>query len=230
MRVALAGNPNCGKTTVFNAITGARQHVGNYPGVTVDRKEGSAKTSRGTDILLVDLPGAYSLTAYTQEEIVVRDVLAPSDKSQRPCAVIDVTEAGALERHLYLTVQMLELGLPVVLLCNMADEARKAGMRIDYRLLSERLGLPVVEAVARTGEGLSTTLDKAEELAKRYGLDGIEPLKISYGQDLEPILKEMTDFITARSLLSRYPARWVALKLLERDERIVEDLKEASPS
>ncbi len=126
IRIALAGNPNCGKTTVFNRYTGARQHVGNYPGVTVDRKEGHAEFD-GKNITIVDLPGTYSLTAYSQEELVARRELALS----RVGAVIDIVDASAMERNLLLTVQMLEMGMPVVLACNMMDEAREAGIEIN---------------------------------------------------------------------------------------------------
>ncbi len=149
LRIALAGNPNCGKTTVFNAYTGARQHVGNYPGVTVDRKEGHVRHGNA-DITLVDLPGTYSLTAYSMEELVARAELGSGDVQ----AVINVVDASALERNLLLTVQMMEMGLPVVLVCNMMDEARKAGVHIDMDRLSRMMGIPVVSAVARTGEGL----------------------------------------------------------------------------
>ena len=153
LRIALAGNPNCGKTTVFNAYTGARQHVGNYPGVTVDRKEGHVRHGNA-DITLVDLPGTYSLTAYSMEELVARAELGSGDVQ----AVINVVDASALERNLLLTVQMMEMGLPVVLVCNMMDEARKAGVHIDMERLSAMMGIPVVSAVARTGEGLQQLL------------------------------------------------------------------------
>ena len=139
LRIALAGNPNCGKTTVFNAYTGARQHVGNYPGVTVDRKEGHVRHGNA-DITLVDLPGTYSLTAYSMEELVARAELGSGDVQ----AVINVVDASALERNLLLTVQMMEMGLPVVLVCNMMDEARKAGVHIDMDRLSRMMGIPVV--------------------------------------------------------------------------------------
>ena len=123
IRIALAGNPNCGKTTAFNFYTGSRQHVGNYPGVTVEKKEGWAQ-SGDSKVLMVDLPGTYSLTAYSMEEIVTREVLAPADEAARPRAVIDIIDSATLERSLLLAVQIRELGLPVVLACNMMDEAR----------------------------------------------------------------------------------------------------------
>ena len=136
-RIALAGNPNCGKTTAFNRYTGAHQHVGNYPGVTVDRKEGLL-TVDGHKVLLVDLPGTYSLTAYSPEELVAREVLAPEDPKERIMATIDIVEAGALERSMLLAVQIREMGMPLVLACNMMDEARKGGITIDMKKLSEK--------------------------------------------------------------------------------------------
>ncbi|WP_294446999.1 ferrous iron transport protein B [uncultured Mailhella sp.] len=214
VRIALAGNPNCGKTTAFNAWTGAHQHVGNYPGVTVEKKEGW--TSCGEQkVLLVDLPGTYSLTPYSMEERVVRDVLAPENAAERPRAVIDVIDSATLERGLFLAVQIRELGQGVVLACNMMDEARRAGMTIDLDKLSERFGVKAVPTVARSGEGL----DKALALALEEAAKPSEPLIISYGPDVDPALLRMTKIIEEKKLLtSRYPARWTALKLLEGDE------------
>lgn len=209
--VALAGNPNSGKTTAFNAYTGARQHVGNYPGVTVERKEGTAHLD-GRAVRIMDLPGTYSLTAYSEEEIVVRRELT----EHPPLAVINVVDASALERGLFLTVQLLELRLPVVLALNMMDEARSSGVRIDAARLSERLRSPVVETVARTGEGLDKALSAAIRLAheKREG----ESLLLSYGPDLDPVLSSLERQIADAGLPGDgYPARWLALKLLEGD-------------
>lgn len=213
--VALAGNPNSGKTTAFNAYTGARQHVGNYPGVTVERKEGTAHLD-GNPVRVMDLPGTYSLTAYSEEEIVVRRELT----ERPPLAVIDVVDASALERNLFLTVQLLELGLPVVLALNMMDEARASGVHIDVDRLSERLRSPVVETVARTGEGLDEALAAALELGRRgHDRERGEALSISYGPDLDPVLTAMQSRIEESGLLrGRYPSRWLALKLLEGDE------------
>lgn len=216
IRIALAGNPNCGKTTAFNAWTGAHQHVGNYPGITVEKKEGW--TSCGSQkVLLVDLPGTYSLTPYSMEERVVRDVLAPEHAEERPRGVINVIDSATLERGLFLAVQIRELGQPVVLACNMMDEARKAGMHIDLDRLSARFGVRAVPTVARTGEGL----DKALSLALEEAQKPCEPLVISYGPDVDPALLRMVKIIEEKQLLTgRYPARWTALKLLENDEVI----------
>lgn len=221
VRIALAGNPNCGKSTVFNAYTGARQHVGNYPGVTVDRKEGRLDVD-GKQILLVDLPGTYSLTAYSQEELVARRELANHDVR----AVINVVESSALERNLLLTVQLLEMGLPVVLACNMMDEARAAGIHIDTGRLSELLGMPVVPTVGRSSEGLDSVMREALRLAESS--ERI-PLRISYGQDLDGILVEMERRIEAQGLLvEQYSPRWTAVKILEADSEILGEARAAN--
>lgn len=224
LRVALAGNPNCGKTTAFNKYTGTHQHVGNYPGVTVDKKEGLLSID-GRNVLMVDLPGTYSLTAYSQEELVTRAVLAPLQAEERPLAVIDVVDTSALERNLFLTVQIMEMGLPVVLACNMMDEARKAGIHVNTEELGKQLGIPVVATVARTGEGLQDALRQA--LA--FGSKGATPLLISYGSDLDPVLVDMEKLIKERELLTaRYPARWTALKMLENDAEILAEVRRQS--
>ena len=216
LTLALAGNPNCGKTTMYNALTGARQRVGNYPGVTVEHREGDARHN-GHSLTIVDLPGTYSLTAYTPEELVARDYIV----ERRPQAVVNILDATSLERNLYLSLQFMELGVPVVLALNMMDSVRKQGKEIDTTLLSQLLGLPVVETVARTGGGKEELL----EAATRYALekDGEwEPLTISYGPDLDPVLIEMMQVIGEKKFLTqRAPARWVAIKFLENDEQVV---------
>ncbi|MBO5490191.1 MAG: ferrous iron transport protein B [Desulfovibrio sp.] len=220
VRIALAGNPNCGKTTVFNGYTGAHQHVGNYPGVTVDRKEGHVVVN-GTGVTLVDLPGTYSLTAYSQEEIVARRELAASNVQ----AVIDVAEASALERNLLLTVQMLEMGIPVVLACNMMDEAKAGGIHIDMERLGRALDIPVYPMTARSGQGLKEVLAEAVKLAKG-GMR--EPLRLTYGSDVDPALKTMEDRIAAARLLAdRYHPYYVALKLMERDADMLQEVQAA---
>ena len=224
--LALAGNPNSGKTTAFNSLTGSHQHVGNYPGITVEKKEGQVHLPSGERLRLIDLPGTYSLTAYTQEETVARMVLA----TERPDAVIDVLNAGALERNLYLTVQLLEMGVPVVLALNMMDEAQSRGMSIDLERLSLRMGLPVVATVARTGEGLPELLKTATVYAESRQGSPWKPLHISYGPDLDPVLARMEAEIAESGLLGEaYPARWVALKLLELDEEILNRCRTDSP-
>ena len=146
--IALAGNPNCGKTTLFNAITGERRHVGNYPGITVEKKEGYCQVDGG-QIQLVDLPGTYSLTAYSPEVLVARNYLI----QDRPDAVINIVDSSNIERNLYLTVQLLELGIPVLIALNMVDMAAARGLEINVEELARRLRLPVIPTVARTGRG-----------------------------------------------------------------------------
>lgn len=221
--VALAGNPNAGKTTMFNALTGARQHVGNYPGITVEKKTGETELD-GETIGIVDLPGTYSLTAYSQEELVARRMLV----EEKPDVVLHVIDAGALERNLYLTVQLLELGIPVVLALNMMDEVRKRGDSIDVSLLSRQLGVPVVETVGRTGAGVTDALRAAVAVGKAHKGKAWEPRSLSYGTDIDPILAGMTrsidDELSANGKRDgqRYPVRWMALKFLENDPAVRE--------
>lgn len=158
LTVALAGNPNSGKTTLFNALTGARQHVGNWPGVTVEKKEGNVRY-KGMDIRIVDLPGTHSLNAYSMEEVIAKDFIADGG----PDIVVNIVDGTSLERHLYLTVQLLELGAPVVLALNMIDEVKKKGYRIDYDRLSEMLGIDVVPITASRGIGVDDLLDRIME-------------------------------------------------------------------
>ncbi len=213
--IALAGNPNSGKTTLFNAITGARQRVGNYPGITVERKEGTI-TVKDVKANLVDLPGCYSLSAYSQEELVARKVLV----DERPDIVVNILDATMLQRHLYLTIQFLELGVPVMLALNMMDAAKKQGLQIDSQQLGKLLGCPVVETIARSGQGKQQLLEEAVKHARQRN-GNWQPLQISYGPDLDPVIDEMAELIAAYNFLTdRYPARWVALKYLENDEEI----------
>jgi ferrous iron transport protein B len=214
--VALTGNPNSGKTTLFNALTGSRQHVGNYPGITVEKKEGFVE-SLGHEVHFVDLPGTYSLTAYSQEELVARDFMV----SENPDMVVDVVNAASLERNLYLAVQILELGAPLILALNMMDEVRKKGMTLNTDLLEKRMGCRVVETVARLGKGKKELLETIISLKDNKG-QFKAPLEISYGPDLDPVLSEMIKVIDESGFLTDiYPARWVALKYLESDEEIV---------
>ncbi|MDR2140729.1 MAG: ferrous iron transport protein B [Deltaproteobacteria bacterium] len=215
--IAIAGNPNSGKTTAFNRYTGARQHVGNYPGITVEKKEGLAHLPNGTAVTLVDLPGTYSLTAYSLEEVVARRVLA----EDRPGAVIDVINTPVLERNLYLSVQMLEMGIPLVLSLNMMDEARERGVVINAARLEELTGLKCIPTIARRGDGLDEALAEAVKLSETTQ-GRVEPLVISYGPDLDAVLPEMIQLVEKANLLTeQYPARWVAMKFLEKDKEIL---------
>lgn len=223
VRIALAGNPNSGKTTAFNAYTGSRQHVGNYAGVTVEKKEGTLFLDN-TEITLIDLPGTYSLTAYSEEELVTREVLS----REKPLAVVDVVDASALERNLLLSVQIMEMGMPVVLALNMMDEARKAGTSINIKMLSKRMGIPVHETVARTGEGLHEALSAAVDFGRKN--KDRKPLHITYGPDLDPVLNDMEKILTKSQLLSNwYCPRWIAIKVIEGDDRVCSEVEEASP-
>ena len=163
LTIALAGNPNAGKTTIFNALTGLRQHTGNWPGKTVEKKEGEIEHD-GRTINIVDLPGTYSLTAYSPEEIIARDFIIEG----RPDVVINVIDATNLERNLYLTVQILELDVPVVLALNMTDDLHKNGAKINVDHLSQLLGnIPVVQTAANKGKGISELINKAVCLARK---------------------------------------------------------------
>ena len=217
IRIALAGNPNCGKTTMFNALTGANQYVGNWPGVTVEKKEGRLRTSKGDEeIIITDLPGIYSLSPYTLEEVVSRDYLL----KERPEAVINLVDATNIERNLYLTSQLLELGIPVVIALNMSDLLAKKGDRIDTERLSALFGCQVVETSALKGTGLKEVTDQAVAAAReqKWKAPGrVFPARVesailkaeeALGDRVEPSLR-----------------RWYAIKLLERDPKVEADLK-----
>jgi len=232
--VAVAGNPNAGKTTIFNNLTGARQRVGNYPGVTVEWKEGTVK--RGDLVMnLVDLPGTYSLTAYSDEELVARDYLL----NNAPDVVVDVVDASNLERNLFLTTELLEIGCPVVVVLNMADVARDRGLQIDVAALSNRLGVPVVPAIGNRGQGMddiiaavlnmmaSTTSLPGPADACRDGSPGPATLatvqvggartRVNYGPAVEKLITRIED------LLPESPyRRWSALKLIESDPKVLD--------
>lgn len=222
LRIGLAGNPNCGKTTVFNGYTGTHQHVGNYPGVTVEKKEGQIQFE-GETLTLVDLPGIYSLTAYSQEELAAREELVLSNMQ----SVIDIVDASALERGLLLTIQLLEMGMPLVVACNMMDEAENAGLQINMQLLSKRLNTPVLPMVARKKEGLNEVLGAAVKLANK---GRHQPLHISYGADIDEALLEMEQAIDS-SALEKYPynSRFIALKFMENDSDIKEKIRNSHP-
>ena len=214
--VALAGNPNSGKTTLFNELTGARQHVGNYPGVTVEKKEG-LYTDKDFQLHIIDLPGTYSLTAYSLEEVVARDFLV----NRKPEVVINIVDASNLERNLYLAVQFLEMGVAVCIALNMIDVAHKRGIEINARKLSALLGVPVVPTIARTGQGKKELMESAARIVQEN--TEFVPLKISYGDDVDRALIEMEKEIEAENFLTgTYPVRWIALKYMENDEQILE--------
>jgi ferrous iron transport protein B len=219
IRMALSGNPNSGKTTVFNAITGARQHIANYPGVTVEKKYGSVN-HKGYEVEVVDLPGTYSLTAYSLEEIVARNFLV----NERPDVVVDIVDASNLDRNLYLAVQFKELGVPLIIALNMVDVATTRGTKIDEETLSNLFGVPVVPTVARSNKGIKDLLDKIVEVA----LEDHEwrPEIITYGSDIDEGINKIEDVIKkVPALDKKYPKRWLALKCLEGDDQIMELMK-----
>jgi len=215
--IVLAGNPNSGKTTLFNELTGARQHVGNYPGVTVEKKQGTCVSDAGK-FNIVDLPGTYSLTAYSLEEVVARDFLV----NEKPSMIVNIVDASNLERNLYLSVQFMEMGIPVTIALNMMDVAKKRGIKIDIKKLSKLLNVPVVPTIARKGEGKKELL---QIIASNVN-GKIEPLTISYGRDIDTALDEMEEIIQSSAFLTaNYRARWTAIKYLENDQQIIESGK-----
>jgi ferrous iron transport protein B len=215
--VALAGNPNCGKTSIFNSITGARQQVGNWPGVTVEKKVGQL-TYRGYDIRVVDLPGTYSLTAYSVEERVVRSYIL----EERPDVVIHVVDTGNLARNLYLTIQLLELEVDMVVDLNMWDEFEESGAELDMERIHRLLGAPIVPTVGHRGLGVTELLDAAIDLVEDRE-DHHRHIPVSYGPHVDDVLSEITAQLERSGLeLRDYPLRWVALKLLEGDREVFE--------
>jgi len=220
MSIALAGNPNSGKTTLFNALTGSNQNVGNWPGVTVEKKEGMTEVA-GRSVAIVDLPGIYSLSPYSLEEIVARDYILGADGGQPPDAIINIVDTTNIERNMYLTVQLLELERPMVVALNFMDEARKAGDEIDISRLSKELGIPVVPITAKTGENL----DELLHIAHRQMHIGytIEPDDL-YDEYTHEIHHRMDRQIHDYAHSAGLPAHWAAVKLLEGDELVEKSL------
>ena len=214
IRIALAGNPNCGKTTMFNDLTGANQYVGNWPGVTVEKKEG--KYTKDKDVTVTDLPGIYSLSPYSPEEIVARDYLLDGD----PDVVINLIDATNLERNLYLTTQILELGLPVVIALNMMDLVEKNGDKIDVDKLSRELGCPIVPTSALKGRGMDELVKTAIELGKK-GVPAAPQIRFS--DEIETALAKIIDVLGSK--VSPATARWFAIKVLENEDRTIAQLK-----
>jgi len=215
--VALAGNPNSGKTTLFNALTGACQHVGNYPGVTVEKKEG-LRHYRGCEIKFVDLPGTYSLTAYSTEEIVARNFIL----DEHPDVVVHVVDSSNLERNLYLSTQLMEMGIRLVLAFNMSDVAQRSGFEIDVSRLSELLRCPIVPTVGNKGKGVEQLLEAILEIADHPFSDNVEPM-IHYGPEVEKELESLSLKVgTEHRFVKKYGTRWLALKLLEQDKEILD--------
>ncbi|MCU0559609.1 MAG: ferrous iron transport protein B [Desulfobacterales bacterium] len=224
LTIALAGNPNSGKTTVFNNLTGTRQKVGNWPGVTVEKKEGRVSFN-GIDLTIVDLPGTYSLTPFSIEEVVARNYLL----DERPDVVLDIIDASNLERSLYLATQIRELDCKVLFVLNMADVAEQRGTKIDARKMSELLDVPVVFTVGNRGEGMQELLRRAVELA---GSPGGTPRqrRVKYSQDIEESIARLLGFMELKAAgPPGYDRRWTAIKLLEEDKIVTERLVAAAP-
>ena len=211
--IALAGNPNCGKTTMFNALTGANQYVGTWPGVTVEKKEGKLKNQK--DVTVTDLPGIYSLSPYTLEEVVSRDYLL----KEKPDVIIDLVDATNIERNLYLATQLLEIGIPVVIALNMVDLLKKNNIHINVKGLSSALGCPIVETSALKGTGLKEVVDEAIKCANQHR---VPSKQMEFPKAVEKAVNEIEGFVPAN--IAEENKRWYAVKLLERDSKVKEGL------
>lgn len=216
IKIGLAGNPNCGKTTMFNDLTGSTQYVGNWPGVTVEKKGGKLKGHK--DVEIVDLPGVYSLSPYTLEEVVTRNFMI----EDKPDAIINIVDASNIERNLYLTTQILELGIPTVIALNMMDIVEKNGDKIDLNKLSDILGCPVIETSALKGKGIKEVAEKAVELANEKKKFNFE---VPYSEECKNALSEIEKFAKENLSSSNIESKYLAIKLFERDEKIVEKLQ-----
>ena len=212
IKIALAGNPNCGKTTMFNGLTGSNQYVGNWPGVTVEKKEGKLKGNK--DVIVTDLPGIYSLSPYTMEEVVSRDYLI----KDKPDAILDIVDSTNIERNLYLTTQLLELDSPVVIALNMVDVLKKKGDRIDVQKLSEELGVSIVETSALKEKGIKEAAKKAVEESKNSKKEN----KVKFSSEVEKAIFEIEKKLPKD--ISSNLFRWYAIKLIERDKVVLENI------
>ncbi|MDK0765707.1 ferrous iron transport protein B [Clostridium perfringens] len=221
LTIALAGNPNCGKTSLFNLLTKSRQHIGNWPGVTVEKKEGTLKF-KGESYKVIDLPGTYSLGAYSEDEIVARNYIL----MDKPDVVINVVDATNLERNLYLTTQLIEMGANVVIAINMIDQAEALNIEIDTNKLSKRLGVPIIKTSALKNRGIEELIETSIYSKKNEKL-----ININYGEDIENEIKNLSSLLETYKNKLEFPVNWTALKLLENDEYIKDKIKQLnSPS
>lgn len=221
LTIALAGNPNCGKTSLFNLLTKSRQHIGNWPGVTVEKKEGTLKF-KGESYKVIDLPGTYSLGAYSEDEIVARNYIL----KDKPDVVINVVDATNLERNLYLTTQLIEMGANVVIALNMIDQAEALNIEIDTNKLSKRLGVPIIKTSALKNRGIEELIETSIYSKKNEKL-----ININYGEDIEKEIKNLSSLLETYKNKLEFPVNWTALKLLENDEYIKDKIKQLnSPS
>ncbi|MGN2371563.1 ferrous iron transport protein B [Clostridium cagae] len=216
IKIGLVGNPNCGKTTMFNDITGSTQYVGNWPGVTVEKKGGKLKWNK--DVEIVDLPGIYSLSPYTLEEVVTRDFMM----NDKPDVIINIIDASNIERNLYLTTQILELGIPTVLALNMMDIVEKNGDKLKVEKLSQLLGCPIVETSAIKGKGIKEVVEKAIELSKK---ENVNDFKLELSQEVESSIKNIEEALDNSSFKNEIDSRWLSIKLFERDKNILNNNK-----
>jgi len=216
--IALAGNPNCGKTSIFNELTGSRQHVGNWPGVTVEKKEGKLKFE-GRNITVVDLPGTYSLGAYSEDEVVACNYIL----KDKPDVVVNIIDATNIERNLYLTMQLLETGAKIILVLNMMDEANSKKVRIDTKKLSKILNIPVIETIATKGQGIQDIIKEAIKICEA---EKASEYKIKYGTDIEKEIQILKDIVHKSATELGYPSEWTAIKLLENDAYVIKNLEQ----
>mgnify|MGYP005806201781 FL=1 len=212
-KIALVGNPNSGKTTLFNVLTGANQSVGNWPGVTVEKKEGKLKSNK--EISIIDLPGIYSLSPYTLEEVVSRNYLL----NEKPDCMINIVDGTNLERNLYLTTQLIELSIPVVVAVNMMDIVQKNGDIIETKKLEEAFGCPFVEISAMKSNGIDNLLNKVIQVAKKKG----EKRVAIFNDSVERILAQIESSLEGKVPVNE--ERWYAIKLFERDEKVLSNIK-----
>jgi len=217
----LIGNPNVGKSVVFNnLVPGARQHVGNWPGKTVEKKEGKC-IHKGTELRIVDLPGTYSLTARAVDELIARNYIV----EEKPDVVVHIVDASNIERNLYLTLLLLELEANVVIALNMFDVAKEKGYKIDVKKLSEQLDVSIVPTVATTKEGMEELKNEIVKATQKKGLV-IEKPKITYGEKIEDLIHSIVKIMKKdETLAQKYPPRWLAIKLLEKDEDVLEKIR-----
>jgi len=219
LTIALAGNANVGKSVIFNQLTGLHQHIGNWPGKTVERAEGTLHF-KGYTIDIIDLPGIYSLSTFSIEELISREYIAV----ERPDLVINIVDASVLERNLFFTLQIMELGTPMVMALNQMDMAKKKGIKIDHKKLQKLLGIPVIPTVAIKGTGVYELLERSVEIIEKGGTKTPE---IKYGREIEEGIKKIAKLI--EKIQFKYPARWTAIKLLEGDEQVEKEIREINP-
>ena len=215
IRVALIGNPNVGKSLIFNNLTGGRAHVGNWPGKTVEKKVGKCRY-KDVDMEIVDLPGTYSLTANSIDELIARDYII----KEKPDVVVDIVDASNLERNLYLTLQLLELEANVVIALNKFDIAKDLGYKINVNELSRLLGVPVIPTVATTQEGMEKLKETIVRAAEKK--ESRRKIEISYGKEIDELITKIERILRKDERLAKtYPIRWLAIKVLELDEEVL---------